>query len=102
MMTSRYIPVVHVPLSAVFDLADESPSPEQLAIDANALDNLKSKLAALLSPRAYSVVCMLYIDGHTTAEVAAHLMLSESSVKHIRRLSLRVLKSDPAFVSMLL
>jgi DNA-binding CsgD family transcriptional regulator len=45
---------------------------------------------------------MLYIDGHTTAEVAAHLMLSESSVKHIRRLSLRVLKSDPAFVSMLL
>jgi RNA polymerase sigma factor (sigma-70 family) len=98
---SRYIPVVHVPLSAVFDLADAAPSPEQLAIDANALDNLKSKLEALLSPRAYAVVCMLYIDGHTTSEVAAHLALSESSVKQIRRLSLRVLKSNPDFISLL-
>jgi RNA polymerase sigma-70 factor (ECF subfamily) len=72
-----------VPHEALFDVADDAPSPEDAADARLKLERLQ-RLVAELPFKTQQIFVLNRIDGLSYAEVARHLDISESSVqKHL-------------------
>lgn len=85
-----------VPPEALFDVADETPSPED-ATDARLRLEYLQKLIGELPFKTQQIFVLNRVDGLNYAEVARHLGISESSVqKHLATAVLHITRRTQA------
>lgn len=95
-------PLDTVPFESAPEPIDPSPNPEALAIEHETHEHIRALLRQVLSAESARVMAALYVDDLTAQDVANQCELSLNRVNYIRRMALKVLRTNADIRALLL
>jgi RNA polymerase sigma factor (sigma-70 family) len=98
---AHVIPKQRLSTDLMCEQLDAAPNPEELAILAEQRKRLRELFDTQLSPKAATLMTLLYFDGLSTKAAALRFNMTERQIRHLRSTALKVLRNHPEIRALL-